>query len=795
MSRFGVALVVGWAAALWLAVGVPLGPAAQLVLKDGRVLRGKLAPTPSLGQVLRGPTSEDSTQLKLIWFVDDNLRRTFVSKRQIQRVIPDDGGEVLERFRIRQRARRGGPAVVSIRAILYTDPFDEYGRRYFTMLTGKGAVNVVEGITELTPVWAKVEGITHVRDMRMATSSIPLKTLDKILRRQIDPRNPEHRVKIARFYLQGGWYEQAKAELESILEDFPNDAELQEQLTPEIRRIAQMDARRKLRELELRADAGQHMLVRQLLAKFPSEGVAGEILQAVREMARQYQEYDAQGKKILERIDQLVAAIEDPAVREEVAPVRDEIFSQLGINTLERMAAFRQLADDPSLMAEEKLALAISGWLVGSNTATPKLPVALSLYRVRHLVRQYLTAGEPISRAEILEKMRSEEGAVPSLVAQLVAHMMPPQETPPQEKPGYYELEVPGLGPAPPVRYVVQLPPEYDPYRRYPTILTLHGAGTTPELQVDWWAGAWQDSGVRLGQASRHGYIVIAPRWAEKHQTEFRYSAREHAAVLDCLRDACRRFAIDTDRVFLSGHSMGGNAAWDLALAHPDLWAGVIPIVATADKYCTFYWRNAKLVPYYFVCGELDGNAMAENASQFDRYLRLGYNVTVVQYIGRGHEHFSDEILRLFDWMNRFRRDFWPREFLAVSMRPWDNFFWWVELSSFPPRTMVDPIDWPPPAGRRPVKTEAKLTVSGGMQVSTGAGQATVWLAPDIVDFGQPVSIVVNGRRANAGRAIEPDLETLLEDVRTRADRQHPFWAKITTTTGRGVVPRSAARR
>ena len=51
------------------------------------------------------------------------------------------------------------------------------------------------------------------------------------------------------------------------------------------------------------------------------------------------------------------------------------------------------------------------------------------------------------------------------------------------------------------------------------------------------------------------------------------------------LRDACKRFSIDIDRVFLSGHSMGGDAAWDIGLAHPDLWAGVIPIVAAADKY------------------------------------------------------------------------------------------------------------------------------------------------------------------------------------------------------------------
>src|SRR5207247_2406433 len=158
-----------------------------------------------------------------------------------------------------------------------------------------------------------------------------------------------------------------------------------------------------------------------------------------------------------------------------------------------------------------------------------------------------------------------------------VAHMKPPKDTP--DRPfGYYELTVDGLAGEAPISYAVQLPPEYNPYRRYPTVITLNGGSTGPRMQIDWWAGGVDAKGNRQGQGSRHGYIVIAPVWTVAHQGQYNYSLREHVAVLNSLRDACRRFSIDTDLVFLSGHAMGGTAAWDIGLAHPDLFAGVIPI-------------------------------------------------------------------------------------------------------------------------------------------------------------------------------------------------------------------------
>jgi hypothetical protein len=279
---------------------------------------------------------------------------------------------------------------------------------------------------------------------------------------------------------------------------------------------------------------------------------------------------------------------------------------------------------------------------------------------------------------------------------------------------------------------------------------------------------------------------VIAPQWSADHQKQYNYSAREHAAVLACLRDACRRFAVDTDRVFLSGHFMGGDAAWDLGLAHPDLWAGVIPIVAQADRYCALYWENAKYVPFYVVCGELDGGKLTKDARDLDRYLTRGFNATVVEFRGRGYEDFSDEILRLFDWMGRCRRNFFPRDFACVTMRTWDNFFWWVELGGLPRKSVVDPADWPQPRGTQPMQVSGKLLDNNGLSLRTGSSQMTVCLSPEMLNLEQRVSITVNGRPVNSkDRYVQPDVRTILEDVRARSDRQHPFWAKLDVPTGR----------
>lgn len=766
--------------------------AERLVLKDGRVLQGKIARIESMSESPANARPDGAPEPQKIILVDDGLRRTFVSWLQRQEFNNGDTGEAPESIPIKgQRAARAGNRVVAVGPVMNITPFDPHGHRSLEMATAKGKAFVLQGITQVTPTWAKVEslipgkGTPYVWEQRLATTSIPPETLDKILHMQIDPKNVEHRLMIVRLYLQMERYDEAGKELKAVIADFPEHAD---KFTATSRALKQRFAQRILDEVEVMGKAGRHGLATSMLANFPNQEVAGETLQKVRELLDQYKADYETAQKLLKHLDEYIKSIQETALRDRIGPVAKEIKDELNYNTLGRMAAFRQAIDDAQMPPEEKISLAVSGWLIGDKASLRKLPVALSLFTVRNRIDEYLKEPVKLKRDTILEGLRSEEGYSPEHVAKLLAHMKPPSSSTdaPAQLPGFYEQTLAATDGQLAVTYYVQLPPEYDPHRKYPTIVTLHGGGSTAQLQVDWWAGPPGKDGVRLGHASRNGYIVIAPAWGKPQQATYNYSAEEHAAVLNSLRHACGRYSIDTDRVFISGHSMGGDAAWDIGLAHPDLWAGMIPIVAVADKYVTRYWQQAKYVPFYLVAGELDGDKTLKNAENLNRYFNNNYDATVAEFQGRGHENFSDEILRLFDWMGRKKRDFARKDFTGLSMRPWDNYFWWVEMSEFPPKTMVDPTDWPPPRGVIPNSTTARINATNGVTVATGADRVTLWLSPELVDFKQKVSIQVNRRGLPMAQPfIEPDAKIILEDVRTRGDRQHPFWAKVEAPSGR----------
>ena len=148
-------------------------------------------------------------------------------------------------------------------------------------------------------------------------------------------------------------------------------------------------------------------------------------------------------------------------------------------DAIARLASFERLADDAALTAEQKVALAISGWLVGANQATDNFQTAVSLAHVRDKILEYLREPLAQNRSKMAADLHDMEGASIERVAQMLKLMKPPLEAPKDERARAADVraEVAGLPGEADVRYLVQLPPEYDPLRHYPTIVTLADAG------------------------------------------------------------------------------------------------------------------------------------------------------------------------------------------------------------------------------------------------------------------------------------------------------------------------------
>ena len=403
--------------------------AVELLLKDGRLLRGKEGEVSGLCET---PTAQKETNpIPLVVFLDDNLRRTYFSKWLIADVRQENR-PLEEKFNIWQRVKHGGGLkVTSVGLPLGISPFDEFGRRNFTMATERGALTVTQGITELTPQWAKVEGTTHIWDMRIATSSIPRDTLQKILWKRIDPAGAgpgaidptkiDLYTKVARFYLQAERYGEARAVLEAVLKALPNQDDLQERLKPSLESIRQLSAQQVVRELQFRHAAGQHEFVARLLGEFPDDGVNGETLQVVRDMLQVHKTRQERRKQVVASLKALAGRIPDLIAKENLKPILTEIAHEIGPDTLNRMAAFLQNADNQQTPDSEKLALAVSGWLLGADAATAKLPLAISAYKVRGFVRDYLRGRPAPEREQLFGYIKAELAGDPETVAGLLA--------------------------------------------------------------------------------------------------------------------------------------------------------------------------------------------------------------------------------------------------------------------------------------------------------------------------------------------------------------------------------------
>ncbi len=263
--------------------------------------------------------------------------------------------------------------------------------------------------------------------------------------------------------------------------------------------------------------------------------------------------------------------------------------------------------------------------------------------------------------------------------------------------------------------------------------ISMHGGGSAPpEVNEQQWKNQ-----IRLYTPEEGVYL--APRaptdawnmWHEAHIDRFFDRIIQDAALFE---------NVDTNRVYLTGYSAGGDGVYQMGPRMADRWAAAAMMAGHPNDASALNLRN---VPFAIHVGANDG-AFDRNkiAAQWGKALDElkaadpdGYVHVTQVHEGRGHWMNREDSVAI-GWMSGFTRSAWPRKVV------------WQQDDVITPRLYWIQVD---PAKAK--KGDQIIAIVEGNSITLTAPQSlgtlTLWLSDALVDLDKPVIVKVNGKQAH----------------------------------------------
>ena len=231
--------------------------------------------------------------------------------------------------------------------------------------------------------------------------------------------------------------------------------------------------------------------------------------------------------------------------------------------------------------------------------------------------------------------------------------------------------------------YAIYLPKDFSAKKKYPLVISLHGAGSNHRLNLRRVFGRSNQGEENDVEASRYfpawddvDFIVASPL----ARGTMGYQGVAEKDVYDVLADVKSRFPIDDDRVYLTGLSMGGGGTLWLGLSRPDLWAAIAPVCPAPPSDTGELAINALNIPVHFFQGGDDPVVKPEGTREWVRKLKeFGTAVEYTEYPGVQHNSWEDAYRNgsIFKWFAKFRRNRFPdRVRFTASRYKYDRAYW-----------------------------------------------------------------------------------------------------------------------
>jgi dienelactone hydrolase len=339
---------------------------------------------------------------------------------------------------------------------------------------------------------------------------------------------------------------------------------------------------------------------------------------------------------------------------------------------------------------------------------------------------------------------------------------------------------------------LLEIPAEYDPAKKWPLRVQLHGGvGRPPQ------PGRQPQSARIPGEPQ----IYIEPQASDENAWWHTAQVDSILAVLDSVK---RKYNVDETQTYITGISDGGTGTYFFALREPNPWSTCLTlngqplVLANRDARIegNLYLGNLANCPLYIENGDHDPLYPAETVTPIVETMRTA-GISPVYHIMRNDKHdthwWPDEraFYEMFvhthpraphperlswetDRTDRFNRDRWLI-IDKLGTRKSDVMLQDANNATFDgSKWQIFPRRRPVPSGRVDIERAGNTFDAR----TRGVAEFTLLLSPDAVDFTNPVQVTVNGAPAFNG-AVKKNLATLLKWAARDNDRTALYGAEL----------------
>src|SRR5579875_1908176 len=141
-------------------------------------------------------------------------------------------------------------------------------------------------------------------------------------------------------------------------------------------------------------------------------------------------------------------------------------------------------------------------------------------------------------------------------------------------------------------KYTLFVPAEYKGDRPYPLLVYLHGYGSRG---VDGNKPTTDGPGPFIREREKtFDMLVLFP---QSESGSWEADTEDGQRVMAILEEVVREYAVDRQRIYLTGPSAGGFGVWSLAARYPNEWAAIVPICGGGEPDSTKVIRHLSTSP------------------------------------------------------------------------------------------------------------------------------------------------------------------------------------------------------